>query len=171
MDPLKGTELLDETVKIGEQDIPAARVVAGAFEKAELDVEAWNALDDEQRKSHIDAYLAALANVDTDDDEDSVGTDPAATEGAPDNRLDGSVKDILAGAANYSDDELRELIAAEQGGKNRVSLVRGLSELLSTAGGGKADRGEEIPDWKKPDYTGPLTGEQAMWRNQHITTK
>lgn len=35
---------------------------------------------------------------------------------------------------------------------------------------GKDKRGE-IPDWQRPDYSGGLTGDQAMWRNKHITTK
>lgn len=34
----------------------------------------------------------------------------------------------------------------------------------------KAARGE-APEWQKKDYSGPLTGEQALWRNKHITTK
>ncbi len=36
--------------------------------------------------------------------------------------------------------------------------------------GGKAERGE-TPEWKKPDYTGPITCEQAMWRNKNISRK
>ena len=36
---------------------------------------------------------------------------------------------------------------------------------------GKAVRGEEEPDWQKPDYSGPLTIPQAEWRNTNIQQK
>lgn len=28
---------------------------------------------------------------------------------------------------------------------------------------------EGPPDWQAEDYTGPLSGEQAQWRNKHLT--
>lgn len=36
---------------------------------------------------------------------------------------------------------------------------------------GKEARGEEVPDWKKPEYMGPMTGEIALWRLEHLNTK
>lgn len=35
----------------------------------------------------------------------------------------------------------------------------------------KQARGEELPEWKRPDYSGGLTVEQALWRGKHIITK
>lgn len=35
----------------------------------------------------------------------------------------------------------------------------------------KAERGEEVLDWQKPDYSGPLSIEQAMWRNERMGRK
>ncbi len=32
----------------------------------------------------------------------------------------------------------------------------------------KQKAGEEIPEWKKEDYTGPLSGEQADWRMKNF---
>ena len=36
--------------------------------------------------------------------------------------------------------------------------------------GGKEERGE-VPDWQKPDYTGPMTITIADWRRKHLTLK
>lgn len=37
--------------------------------------------------------------------------------------------------------------------------------------GAKEARGESIPDWQRPDYDGPITGEQGEWRNKNLTAE
>lgn len=46
-------------------------------------------------------------------------------------------------------------------------------ENAKTDAGGKAERGEQVSPaaWKTPDYSGPLSGEQALWRNRNIQRK
>lgn len=41
----------------------------------------------------------------------------------------------------------------------------------AAAGAGKKARGEELAAWQKPDYSGPLTGDQALWRTERMSTK
>lgn len=47
--------------------------------------------------------------------------------------------------------------------------AQGLDPIASP----KTDRGEVIgsPAWQHPDYSGPLTGDQALWRQAHLRTK
>lgn len=85
---------------------------------------------------------------------------------------------------NLDEVALKRLIAAEESGKKRVGVLKLLNEALTkdsdnppAAGakddeGGKEARGEvaEKP-WQKPDYTGPLSADQALWRGKNIKLK
>lgn len=86
--------------------------------------------------------------------------------------------------------ELQGLLDAEAVSKKRQGVIAFLGDKLQVlqdallpAGdqdpetdqdaGDKAERGEEVKtqEWKKPEYSGGLTGEQAMWRNTHLDSK
>lgn len=89
-----------------------------------------------------------------------------------------NLDDIVPLLDEMSGDDLAALLALEQADKHpRVGLVNPIEELLASrvqaappAAAAKAERAE-VPDWKKPDYTGPLTADQAYWRNTHLVTK
>lgn len=112
-----------------------------------------------------------------------------------------SVDDIVRtlAAAQPAAEDLAALRAAEAAGKNRSTLLAEFDRLIAAAGkddtatatddvtitrtdddaaddtgADKVERGEERPEppaWKLPAYSGPLTADQAAWRNQHITLK
>lgn len=103
----------------------------------------------------------------------------SATAGGGDEALAARVKELEAqledAAANGGDEALAEENAML---KSELSKVKGENEQLQAAldgsnakDGGKDARGEELPDWKKPEYSGGLTGEQAEWRHKHIIQK
>lgn len=106
--------------------------------------------------------------------EDNANADMALME-----LLDTNVKEVLVAAQQLSPAELTRLQELEGEGGNRTGVVNGISALIEKQqngsddppDGGKADRGEEIPDWQKPDYNGSLTVPQAAWRNEHLTAK
>ena len=99
---------------------------------------------------------------------------------------------VTAGA--FDADLLRQLSELEAQGQKRqpvlVLISKAIDELVKTPPpkeddedddskeesfgpekkAGKEARGE-IPDWQKPDYSGPLTCEKAEWRNKNIKTK
>jgi len=97
------------------------------------------------------------------------------------------VGDIAAVLDDMTLEDLKALKALEEADPSpRSTLVEKLDDRiaeLEQAGAEKADqpdpktdagkkaRGEEAPAWQKEDYDGPLTGEQAMWRNANLTTK
>jgi len=108
--------------------------------------------------------------------------------------LGGNVQDVTKMLNDVSLSELARLRALEEGDANRSSLLKAIDdqfsdvearmaqqeedlavadEKLAAAGeGGKEGRGEKVtPPWKELDYTGPLTGEQAAWRNENIVIK
>lgn len=102
-----------------------------------------------------------------------------AATGGGDEALAARVKELEAQledvAANGGDEALAEENAKL---KSELSKVKGENEQLQAAldgsiakDGGKDARGEEGQDWKKPDYTGSLTIEQAEWRNKHLIQK
>lgn len=106
----------------------------------------------------------------------------------------------LSRAGKLDRAELEALHAAETAGKGRQSVLGTLAQLIDqataegaqgrasatrdpheapsqapapSAGGEGADkvaRGE-IPEWRKPEYTGPLSADQAVWRNANLRTK
>lgn len=84
--------------------------------------------------------------------------------------------------------DLARLRTLESAGENRVSLLQKIDDEFKdreekavalavqveslSKGAGKAERGEEAtPEWKKPEYSGPLSADQAAWRNEHISIK
>lgn len=93
-----------------------------------------------------------------------------------------AVKRIKAAAAAGEMDReaLMALDTAENGNNDpRETVLAAIADAMvdvvdaeeAAAEGGKADRGEEIPAWQKPDYTGPLDIPQALWRNRDIRHK
>lgn len=115
-----------------------------------------------------------------------------------DNNADDAVNLVTDDLMNQelSTDDLKALHEAESQGKKRQGVLAPLAKLIDqasqpdadedaadageakadadTEGADKAARGElpaEVPAWQKPDYTGPLTGEQAMWRHANIKQK
>lgn len=65
-----------------------------------------------------------------------------------------------------SDRDMKARQAELSGGAKKKAKKK-----AATKGGDKAARGEDTPEWQKPEYTGPLSGEQAAWRNRHLTEK
>lgn len=103
--------------------------------------------------------------------------------------LDGNQDDVLKVIAAGIEGgelgvaELRGLLDAEGAEKKRQKVLHLLSTELEKAANaaedganedapakapGKASRGEEIAEWKKAEYSGPLSGEQAEWRRKHL---
>lgn len=75
--------------------------------------------------------------------------------------------------------DLEALRDAEVGDKNRTTVLAAIARVIESLEepdeepapeSDKSARGEQ-PDWQKPDYSGPLTATQALWRGKHITTK
>lgn len=109
--------------------------------------------------------------------------------------LDGNVQDVTKMLNDVSLSELARLRALESASdKPRAGVLSAIDdqfsdvearmaqqeedlahadEKLAAAGeGGKEGRGEQVtPPWKELDYNGPLTGEQAAWRNENIVIK
>jgi len=100
------------------------------------------------------------------------------------------VADIVGVLDDMTLEDVQALKALEEAAeKPRTGLLEKLDERIAELGqsggesgadgqsdaeqkdGGKQARGEEAPAWQKEDYDGPLTGEQAMWRNANLTTK
>lgn len=94
-----------------------------------------------------------------------------------------NVKDITEVVADMDAEEVEAVKAAEAQGQNRTGVIKAADARLAELNnddeadqseasdeGGKAARGE-MPEWKHPDYSGPLTGEQALWRNENLRTK
>lgn len=92
--------------------------------------------------------------------------------------LDRSAQDVIdeleQSGADMSVDDLEALHEAEAAGKDRTTVLATIARMIEAAEvpeeSGKAGRGE-LPGWQKPDYTGPLSATQALWRQANITTK
>lgn len=95
-----------------------------------------------------------------------------------------TVDAIKAQLPSFNPAELQRIDELERTSKNpRASLLKFIEEAAaasadkagadSDAETGKAARGEEVkpPAYQSPDYNGPLTGEQAFWRNQNLYWK
>jgi len=110
--------------------------------------------------------------------------------------LKGSVPDITAKLDGMDRPDLVELLAQESEGKNRESLTKALAkaiEVIDTEDDPPAEDAapaeeeqaidteddpsaedaapaeeEQAPEWKSPTYAGPLTGDQAQWRNANL---
>lgn len=81
---------------------------------------------------------------------------------------------VLAALARSMDSLANKNPATEMnpGEDAPVSDGKSIPESANTAEkSGKQSRGEETPDWQKPDYNGPLTCEKAEWRNKNIKQK
>lgn len=87
-------------------------------------------------------------------------------------KLDEKAWNALSEAAH--DEKLGATLEGLQAAAEEGKLPEGIKFLEDTGGAkpasaAKAARGEEIPEWQKPDYKGPLHGSQAEWRNTHLT--
>lgn len=96
-----------------------------------------------------------------------------------------SVKDIGEQFAALSDAQLRELHALESNAATpRKTLIENIDDELAQraeqSNGGEAEAGgagaagsaapaaDPLPKWMDADYTGPITVEQAEWRNANL---
>lgn len=98
--------------------------------------------------------------------------------------LQNSVKDVVEHFSTLTDEQLRELRALETAEQNRKTLLEAIDdELVQRAkqgNGGEAEAGgagaagsaapaaDPLPKWMGADYTGPITVEQAEWRNANL---
>jgi hypothetical protein len=104
--------------------------------------------------------------------------------------LSGTVPDVEAALAALNPLELARLEELEKAGKNRAGVLNAIEDIIlhqagdppspheeaeadkaPVADAGKEARGEEIPGYQKLDYSGPLTMDQAQWRNERIEIK
>ena len=72
----------------------------------------------------------------------------------------------LAGSGAPEGDSAEPDEGLEPGADEEANATEG-----SDSEGGKQQRGEEIPDWKKREYSGPLSMDQALWRSKNIQLK
>lgn len=91
--------------------------------------------------------------------------------------LDGSIKDVVAVLPSLKAEEIAELRRREEAGKTRVGVIRAIeAEQAARAAEGAspaAARAEpaapaKAKPWQAEDYNGPLTGDQASWRNANL---
>lgn len=67
--------------------------------------------------------------------------------------------------------DLKSLLEAETGdSKPRSSVVKAIEAELEERADNEPKKPAAAPEWQKPDYMGPLTGDQAEWRNKHCPT-
>lgn len=84
--------------------------------------------------------------------------------------LESAAEKPRVGMLSAIDDQFSDVEArmAQMGEDLEVAAAR----LEEAGSGGKEARGEQVtPPWKELNYTGPLTGEQAAWRNENIVIK
>jgi len=72
--------------------------------------------------------------------------------------------------------DLVTLLAAEENESNpRESLIKAIADEIAARdaddAAAAAEESDAPPDWQAEDYTGPLSGEQALWRQKHLTPK
>lgn len=84
-----------------------------------------------------------------------------------------AIKAIVPKLPELDDAQLADLQATEAADDNpRESLLAAIdAELQRRAAAPGAAQGtpDGPPAWQAQDYAGPLTGEQAVWRNANIT--
>lgn len=63
---------------------------------------------------------------------------------------------------------LLQAIDAELAGREQAALPPAPEKPKR---GSRSAVRDETPAWQKPDYSGPLTGDQAVWRHTRMVTK
>ena len=141
---------------------------------------------EQQPNAELDAALAEKAALETRVTE-LEGKLEEATANAEDAQalkdtiaeLEGQLEAAATGGAGGAISEIEEALN-EKLSENAVltaALSQAKAELQAAQegsvakDGGKEARGEEKPAWKKPDYNGPLTADQAIWRLNNLYTK
>ena len=86
--------------------------------------------------------------------------------------LDLSIDEMTAQVGEITDPEAIEaLIEAENNGKTRKGALAVLEARLDALLNEPDDALPEPdapPAWQAPDYTGPITADQAAWRHAHL---
>lgn len=143
---LAGSAIYPDPIELAEgQTIAPETLVTAAFAASELDAKDWNKLTDAERDEYLGLTLADLQE--------------AASEG----KLPEGIQTLEAGA---EDEPQAEDPSAGDKSADGDSKNKNKPKAASKA---KAARGEEIPEWQKPDYSGALHGGQAEHRNKHLT--
>lgn len=152
---LKNDEML---LDILDGTVPEVKAKLAALSVPDLERLAQLEEDGEQRKG----VLEAIGDVLVAKAEESQGDTNHAADTAVDD----------ADTARATDDALVVKAKDNQAKPNPTAdATEGGVATDGATDGGKAARGEEGPAWRKPNYSGPLTIEQAQWRNQHIQRK
>ena len=85
------------------------------------------------------------------------------------------VIDALKTADDLLAEDLDALQAAEQGGQSRKTVLAAIATAITEFASGREQSAKASsvapPDWQRPDYTGPITATQALWRRTNIVTK